>query len=180
MLTVIFTPEIGRMIRPMGSEYTITLMVLNTKASGQRINKMDMERKPGQIKLVTRVIIRRVRSMALVSSTGLTDLLITGHLKIITSKDKVFTNGPMVVNTKVAGLTTRWMDRACSPGKMSDVMRATTLTTKKKGMVSLPGQTVVSTKVLGATVSKMVKEFTLQKMVHRKEEFGEKANASPG
>jgi len=79
MLTVIFTLEIGRMIRLMGLEYTITLMVLSTKASGQRINNMDMVRKPGQIKLVTRVSIRRVRRMAKVSSTGLTDLLITGH-----------------------------------------------------------------------------------------------------
>lgn len=92
----------------------------------------------------------------------------------------MFTNGPMVVNTMVLGLTTRWMDRACSPGRMRDAMTANTLTTKRKGMVYLPGQTVVSTKVLGATVSKMVKEFTHQRMVLKKEEFGEKANASPG
>lgn len=58
----------------------------------------------------------------------------------------MFTNGPMVVNTMVLGLTTRWMDRACSPGRMRDAMTANTLTTKRKGMVYLPGQTVVSTK----------------------------------
>jgi hypothetical protein len=180
MLTGTFTPEIGRMTRLTAMVYIITLMVPSTRVNGLRTSRMVVARKLGQTMLAMKVTTRKVRNTALVYSTGLTGLHTTVLLKIITSRDQVFMNGLTVVSMMELGSITRWMDRACSHGKTTAAMRVNMLTTKKKDTESLPGLTVVSTKVPGAMVSRMAKVFTLLKMVQRKEEFGRRANVRPG
>lgn len=80
MLMVTFTLEIGRTTRHTALVFITTLMELNTKVTGLRINKMDMAKKPGLTMLAMKVIIRMARSMALEYSTGLMDQHTTGHL----------------------------------------------------------------------------------------------------
>lgn len=53
MLMVMFTKEIGKMIRQMAMEFTFTLTEPNMKDSGRTICKMDMELNHGLMEVNT-------------------------------------------------------------------------------------------------------------------------------
>lgn len=62
------------MTKPMVMELISTQMVLNTKASGKKINKMVKERRLGLMEPVTLVNINKVKSLVMENSNGQTDL----------------------------------------------------------------------------------------------------------
>ncbi len=80
MLTVTFTLATGRMTRLTALVFIITLMVPSMRASGQKINNMDMAKRPGLTMPAMRVIIKKAKSMVSEYFTGLTDLPTTALL----------------------------------------------------------------------------------------------------
>lgn len=57
MLMEMFTKENGKMTKHMDMELIFTLMELNMKVSGKKTNKMEKEKKHGQMVLVIKEII---------------------------------------------------------------------------------------------------------------------------
>ena len=71
----IFMMGIGKMIRLMGLESTLTLMVPNTKESGSTTNNTDKAKKNGLMAPSTKEITNSVKKTVSESSCGLTDHL---------------------------------------------------------------------------------------------------------
>ena len=81
--------EIGLMTKLMGMEYILMQMGLSTKATGKRINRMVMEFKHGQIRLVMKEIMSKAKSKVLANLHGLMAPTIRESFKIIIFMGKV-------------------------------------------------------------------------------------------
>ena len=84
MPTEMFMKENGLMIRLMGREFTLTLMELNTLATGRKISKMERVLNHGLIMLAMKEIINKEKNLVMENLNGLMDLSMKVSLLIIT------------------------------------------------------------------------------------------------
>ena len=87
--TVISTMAIGKMIRLMGTEFTVIWMVPDTKVTGKKISSTVKVLKPGLMEQATMETMSKERNTVLESSPGLTVALTPVSSMRITLKEKV-------------------------------------------------------------------------------------------
>lgn len=140
MLTETFITVNGKMTKLTVSEFTITLMVLNTKVGGSRTSNTEKEKKSGPTTHVMKDNTKMVRNMDMVNSFGLTDLLTQAISSIITYMAQAFTLGLMVVNSTVNGITIKCMVTEFSHGTTEGSMKENTSMIKNRAKVFSLGQ----------------------------------------
>ena len=113
-------------------------------------------------------------------SNGQTSRFILESFIITTSTVKAYTPGPIIENTKENGETTKCMGKVLSYGQMVANTLVSTLTIRKKAMVSSSGLMVGVIEVNGTTANSMVKEPISLVLDKKSMENGMKANASDG
>ena len=93
----------GEMIRRKGLESISIWMGRGIKGTGKKINNMARERRAGLMVQFTTEFISKERRKEKACFSGLMGASIRVISKTITSKVKEFTNGQMIVSTKVTG-----------------------------------------------------------------------------
>lgn len=145
----------GKMIKHMATVFTTTLMALDTRASGLRTSSTELAKKFGPTALNMKVSIRKVKSTAMVSSTGQTVQPTQDNLSTTTFMVTVSTHGLMDADSTVLGKTTKCTAVECSLGTTVASTRENTSTTKNRDKVSLPGPMAASMTASGKMASSM-------------------------
>ena len=108
-------------LRAMVSIYILTEPSI--RVNGKTISNMETGMRHGQMVLVTRDNMIKVRNKVRAFSNGLMALLLTENFLRTISMATVNTAGPMVEYILVHGKTTKWKVKEFSPGLMADGMK---------------------------------------------------------
>ena len=137
------------MIRLMGMENISTLMVLNMKGTGKKINSMDMGKRYGLMGLNLKGIILMVRNKEKEPSLGRMEVHIKETFMKIIFMVGEFTVGLMAGYIMAHGNVTKCMDMVYLLGQMGESMRESMLMTRSKVKVCSNGLMVENTLVDG-------------------------------
>ena len=141
MLMVIFMMVIGKTIKLMDLENTLTLMELSTKENGLTTSSTVKVKKSGQMVHSTKETTNLARKMDLENFCGLTGLLMKETSSTIIFMDTENTNGLTVVNSQVTGSAIRCTVPDSLHGLMVGATKVNIMMIKSKDMVSLRGLT---------------------------------------
>ena len=123
----------------------------DTKANGDSISNTALGLKSGLMGPSMKETMSTGKNRGKASSRGLMGTPISATSIRIIYRDRERTLGQTVGATTGPGSIIRCRDKVPSTGRMDVPIRVTTLTTKKKAMVSSSGLTVVSSKAPGKT-----------------------------
>jgi hypothetical protein len=158
---------IGFPIKLKVMEFTLTWMVLNTKANGRRINSTVRVKRHGQTVQCTKVTISMERNTASVTSSGVMARYTRGNSTTTILKVKVNTDGQMAGHSEASGRITKCMVGVCSHGQMEGSMKASTLRIKNKAKGHSTGLMAGDTSDNGLMANSMVGEHLWQLMGNR-------------
>lgn len=118
-----FTKGNGKMTRLTDGASTRMIMVRLMKEIGKKINKMDEVLKPGQTVLSMLASIEMGRNMEREYFTLQIKVCTKVSLRKTKYQDKEYTHGMMERNTRELGRTIKWMGEEFLPGQMGSDMK---------------------------------------------------------
>lgn len=110
-------------------------MEQNIRENGEKTNKMDMEKKPGQMKLFLKVNIKMERKTEKECFIGKMIAVMKEISKIIIFMEMENIFGKMVAFTKANGRITKCKGRGFLHGQMAEDMKDSMLMIKRKDLV---------------------------------------------
>jgi hypothetical protein len=179
MLMETFMMAIGRMTKLTDSVSIPTSMAPGMRVIGKRINSTEKALRLGLMVPLLKEIMLKGRNTGLAASLGLTKANTMESSRRTILKEKVFTNGVTAETLKVTGRTIKWRVTESSLGLIIDVMKESTLMTRKKDTVSFFGLMEGNTTVNGRTANSMVWVFTLLLLEKLKRVSGKMARELP-
>lgn len=144
------------MTRPRAKEFTSIKMAPLIQVNGLTISNMAMELKSGSMEPNMRAISRRDSKKATVHLFGPMVASMRVNLRTTILKALVIMSGSMAESTRDHGEITKCTAEAFSSGRTAVNTKASTLTTKKKGMVSSAGLMVDAIRANGKMESRTV------------------------
>lgn len=164
MRMVTYTTVIGKMIKRMDLDSIRIRMGRSTKDIGSMISSMERGKSIGQMARNMKASTNTGRRTDTDSSCGLIGRVIMGILLIIIFTARARIRGPTAAYTTATGKTTKCMARACLRGLMVASMRASTTTTRSRGMEFFIGRMGGSTTASGwAENNKASASISMQK-----------------
>ena len=103
MLMEMYTKDNGKTVMPKEKVFIYTVTVLSMMVTGRMIFNKESVKRPGQMALLIKVIMSKVKRRVKVNSIGVMGLISRVTFIAIILTEKAYINGLMVVSITVTG-----------------------------------------------------------------------------